>query len=143
MQCRTVVFDVTVGNRSNAAHSLIYAQRGVQVFVEACRTSDDLMRRRPINRTHRQQERFPGAVTGQINGDHHGNPNADAEQCESELPRMSPQIAKTGAIQDWRFQLPSCGTSRPSCNSSTRSQLDATIVLWVATIIVPPTSRTS
>ena len=143
MQYLAVIIDVAVDNRRNTPHSLIYAQRGVQVFVKACRTTDDLMRRCTINGTHRQEERFSGAAIGQINSNHYGNTNADAEQCEHELPGMSPKIAKTGAIQDWRFQVLSCGSSRPSCNSSTRSQLVATIALWVATIIVPPTSCTS
>ena len=50
-----------------------------------------------VDGAHRREEGFPGAVIGEIDG----GADADAEKCEYELPGMSPQIGKAGAIECW------------------------------------------
>jgi len=83
---------------------VFYTQRGVKVFVESCRAADDLMGGVAVDGAHRQEEGFPGAVIGEIDGDDDCDANADAEKREYELPGMSPQIGKAGAIQGWHIE---------------------------------------
>ena len=59
------------------------------------------------------------------------------------MPRVSQQVAETCLIKNRHQSGPVLSINSPSRSSRTRSQSAATFALCVATIIVPPTSRTS
>jgi hypothetical protein len=53
-----------------------------------------------VDRLHRHEERAAGTFVGEVDGDHHGDTDADACECQRELPRMASEVAGAGAIED-------------------------------------------
>ena len=92
-----------------------------------------------INGVHRNEKCFARAFICQVNSDHDCYTDTDAKHCHCKLP----WDGETGN-RNWRDRgLVSRSEIRPSCNSRTRSQREATAALCVAMIIVPPLCRTS
>ena len=110
----------------------------------------DLMRGRPGHLFHGQPKPAPGALVGQVHGDHDRDTERDADDRQPGLPAVARQIAPAGRQQRRGQQrldqcrachqdsASACVDSRPLSTARMRSAISETLRLWVTRIIVWP-----
>src|SRR5712692_1956929 len=103
------------------------------------------MRRASGDLIHRKLKRAAGALIGKIYRYHHRHSQGYTEHREYQLPRMVPEITRTGTPHDAGHQLTlSLGSvSRPFSSVNSRSARCTASWEWVTKNKVLPVLRTS